>query len=83
MRLGEIISQALRDHKNSDAELNRYEAERRPVAKGVVAMTHRITLMATMRSPFWCRVRNWLLWGIMGLPFARAFITRKIAELEH
>ena len=63
--------------------LDRYEAERRPVAKDVVALTHRITLMATLKSPFLCWLRDCFIWSVMSIPVARLWFIRQIAELEH
>ena len=41
--------------------LDSYERERRPVAKGVVSTTDRLTRLATVRSPLFRRLRNALL----------------------
>jgi len=41
--------------------LDSYERERRPVAKGVVSTTDRLTRLATVRSPLLRRLRNALL----------------------
>jgi len=41
--------------------LDSYEPERRPVARGVVSTAHRLTRLATMRSPVARRLRNALL----------------------
>ena len=43
--------------------LDSYERERRPVAREVVSMTHRLTRIATMRSPVARRIRNALIAG--------------------
>jgi 2-polyprenyl-6-methoxyphenol hydroxylase-like FAD-dependent oxidoreductase len=39
-------------------DLDEYEAKRRPVAKGVVAMTNQLTRAATARNPVARRIRN-------------------------
>jgi 2-polyprenyl-6-methoxyphenol hydroxylase-like FAD-dependent oxidoreductase len=83
VRLGEILSEAVLEAKSSDADLDRYEKERRPVAAGVVALTHRITTMATMRSPWLGVLRNWGLWMVMCIPFVRRAVTYRLAELDH
>ncbi|MDQ3590103.1 MAG: FAD-dependent monooxygenase [Actinomycetota bacterium] len=41
--------------------LESYDQERRPVAREVVSMTHRLTRLATMRSPALRRLRNVLI----------------------
>jgi 2-polyprenyl-6-methoxyphenol hydroxylase-like FAD-dependent oxidoreductase len=41
--------------------LDSYERERRPVAKGVVSTTDRLTRLATVRSPLLRRLRNTLI----------------------
>ena len=82
-RLGQILSEAVGKGKSSEADLDRYGAERRPVAEGVVALTHRITLMGTLKSPFLGMLRNWFIWTVMSLPFMRSWIVFKLSELEH
>jgi 2-polyprenyl-6-methoxyphenol hydroxylase-like FAD-dependent oxidoreductase len=42
----------------SDAHLDRYQAVRRPVALGVIAMTDRLTRATTVSSPLLQAVRN-------------------------
>jgi 2-polyprenyl-6-methoxyphenol hydroxylase-like FAD-dependent oxidoreductase len=46
-------------------DLDAYEARRRPVAVGVVTMTHRLTRAATARNPVIRRIRNTVL-GLAG-----------------
>jgi 2-polyprenyl-6-methoxyphenol hydroxylase-like FAD-dependent oxidoreductase len=53
--LAERLSGVLRDGK-SDAALDRYESERRPVAAQVVHLTDRLTTLATVNG----RTRRWL-----------------------
>ena len=48
----------------TDALLDSYERERRAVAEGVVAMTHRMTRVATLRSRAQRIVRNVVMSGV-------------------
>jgi 2-polyprenyl-6-methoxyphenol hydroxylase-like FAD-dependent oxidoreductase len=68
LRLAEALGAAL--HGDASA-LMRYEAERRPVAKGVIALAHRLTRLATAPRG-WRPLRNALL-GLLGRlpPFRR------------
>ncbi|WP_064745179.1 FAD-dependent monooxygenase [Pseudonocardia acaciae] len=54
-----------------DALLDTYESERRPVAEGVVAQTHRLTTLATMRGPLRTTLRNAALRTLGRLPPVR------------
>ncbi|KUI55099.1 Pentachlorophenol 4-monooxygenase [Cytospora mali] len=83
VRLGEVLSEAVLAGKTSDDALGRYEGERRPVAKGVVALTHRMTMMGTLKAPFLGAVRNWFLWAVMSMPWARYWMTYRLSELDH
>jgi 2-polyprenyl-6-methoxyphenol hydroxylase-like FAD-dependent oxidoreductase len=69
LRLAEALEAALHGDANA---LARYEAERRPVAKGVIALAHRLTRLATARRA-WRPLRNALL-GLLGrlAPFRRS-----------
>jgi 2-polyprenyl-6-methoxyphenol hydroxylase-like FAD-dependent oxidoreductase len=49
------------DEGAAGALLDSYEAERRQVALGVISTTHRLTRLATVRSPVARRLRNILL----------------------
>src|SRR5215213_1343685 len=49
------------DDAAAGALLDSYEAERRQVALGVISITHRLTRLATVRSPVARRLRNILL----------------------
>lgn len=60
------LALVLRGYADSSAAgrlLDSYERERRPVAQEVVSATHRITRLATMRSPVGRRIRNLLISG--------------------
>ena len=63
------LALVLRGHADEGAAgslLDSYEAERRQVALGVVSTTHRLTRLATVRSPVARRLRNALL-AVAGL----------------
>ncbi|ROW09551.1 hypothetical protein VMCG_02322 [Cytospora schulzeri] len=81
-RLGEVLSEALTGGKTSDGALDRYHGERRPVAKGVIGLTHRMTVVGTLKSPFLGAVRNWFIWAVMSIPWAREWVTWRLSELE-
>jgi 2-polyprenyl-6-methoxyphenol hydroxylase-like FAD-dependent oxidoreductase len=68
LRLAESLEAALQGDAKA---LVRYEAERRPVAKGVIALAHRLTRLATAPR-IWRPLRNALL-GLLGRlpPFRR------------
>jgi 2-polyprenyl-6-methoxyphenol hydroxylase-like FAD-dependent oxidoreductase len=55
--LAELLADVLGGHASA-AVLDRYETVRRPVALGVVAMTHRLTRAATVRHPLSRFLRN-------------------------
>ena len=61
LRLAESLEAALQGDANA---LVRYEAERRPVAKGVIALAHRLTRLATV-TRVWRPLRNLVL-GMLG-----------------
>jgi 2-polyprenyl-6-methoxyphenol hydroxylase-like FAD-dependent oxidoreductase len=61
LRLAEALEAALQGDANA---LARYETERRPVAKGVISLAHRLTRLATAPRA-WRPLRNALL-GLLG-----------------
>jgi 2-polyprenyl-6-methoxyphenol hydroxylase-like FAD-dependent oxidoreductase len=61
LRLAEALGAALQGDANA---LVRYEVERRPVAKGVISLAHRLTRLATAPRA-WRPLRNALL-GLLG-----------------
>lgn len=65
----------------AESELDRYEAERRPVAADVVTFTHRLTRLATARRLPQQKARNVLLQGLGRLPPARRTIAMNLSEL--
>lgn len=82
-RLGQILSEAMKEGKTTAADLDRYENERRPVAKGVVAFTHQMTVMGTLKNPWLRFLRNWFIWLVMSIPMFRYALVFKLAELQH
>ncbi|MCT9929602.1 FAD-dependent oxidoreductase [Planotetraspora sp. A-T 1434] len=64
-----------------ETELDRYEAERRPVAAEVVALTHRMTRLATLgRGPLQ-KVRNAVLRTLDWLPVVERTVAMTLSEL--
>ncbi|MFG2880294.1 FAD-dependent oxidoreductase [Streptomyces sp. NPDC048337] len=65
------------------AALDGYEARRRPVALHVVALTHRMTRVATTRNGAVRTVRNTLLPLLARIPALRNRLARELAELDY
>lgn len=65
-----------------ESGLDKYEDRRRPVAKGVVSLTDRMTRMATLRAPQARFARNILLGIALRIPVLRRKLTMRIAELK-
>ena len=74
------LTAVLRDGA-ADAVLDQYEAERRPVAEGVVAMTHRITRVATIDSVPLRKARNALLRALDWVPAVHHSLAMSLSEL--
>ncbi len=74
------LTAVLRDG-GAEAELDRYEAERRPVAAGVVAFTHRMTRIATMSRLPQQKVRNMVLRTLNQIPSVRRTLAMNLSEL--
>ena len=66
----------------SGSLLDSYERERKQVAREVVATTHRITRLATVRSPFARRLRNVLLSGADRTGRLAGRLARNLAEID-
>ena len=62
--------------------LDSYERERKQVAREVVATTHRITRLATMRSPLVRRVRNVLLSAVDRTGRLAGRLARNLSEID-
>ncbi len=65
-----------------ESGLDGYEDRRRPVAKGVVSLTDRVTRMATLRAPQARLARNLVLGIVLRIPVLRRRVTMRIAELK-
>ncbi|CAL9338736.1 Flavin-dependent monooxygenase [Streptomyces sp. enrichment culture] len=64
-------------------DLDAYEARRRPVALRVVALTDRMTRVATARGRTLCALRNTLLPALARIPAFRNRLARELAELDY
>ncbi|MFD8886502.1 FAD-dependent oxidoreductase [Streptomyces erythrochromogenes] len=64
-------------------DLDGYEAARRPVALRVVALTDRMTRVATTRNRALRAVRNTLLPALAGIPALRTRLATELAELNY
>ncbi|MER7826771.1 FAD-dependent monooxygenase [Streptomyces sp. NPDC096097] len=64
-------------------DLDGYEARRRPVARRVVALTHRMTRAATVRNPLLRAARNALLPLLARVPALRDRLATELAELSY
>ncbi|WP_030961422.1 FAD-dependent oxidoreductase [Streptomyces sp. NRRL S-378] len=64
-------------------DLDGYEAARRPVALRVVALTHRMTRVATTRNRILRAVRNTLLPVLARVPALRVRLATELAELNY
>jgi 2-polyprenyl-6-methoxyphenol hydroxylase-like FAD-dependent oxidoreductase len=65
-----------------DSVLDEYETERRPVAAEVVALTHRITRIATVDSVPLRTTRNALLRALDWVPAVHHSLAMKLSELS-
>jgi 2-polyprenyl-6-methoxyphenol hydroxylase-like FAD-dependent oxidoreductase len=79
--LGRLLTGVLTGRTGAD-QLNTYEATRRPVATGVVTMTHRMTRAATARNPLARTVRNAVLTVAGRLPPVRRKLAMTLSELS-
>jgi 2-polyprenyl-6-methoxyphenol hydroxylase-like FAD-dependent oxidoreductase len=78
--LAEALTQTLRD--GDDARLDIWAAERHRVATDVVALTHRMTRLATMKSPTAQTLRNAVIALAGHVPAVRSALARTLAELD-
>jgi 2-polyprenyl-6-methoxyphenol hydroxylase-like FAD-dependent oxidoreductase len=79
--LAELLADVLGGH-TPVADLDRYETVRRPVALGVVAMTHRLTGAATVRHPLARSLRNTALRAAGRLRPVRHAFAMNLSELS-
>lgn len=66
----------------SDAMLDSYDAERRPVAEAVLSATDRATRMVTLRNPLARWARDSAVGVLARLPSLRRRLIRSVADLE-
>lgn len=78
--LAEALTSALRD--SDEARLDVWAARRHKVARDVVALTDRMTRVATMKSPMAQVLRNMAVAFAGHLPPVRAAVARTLAELN-
>jgi 2-polyprenyl-6-methoxyphenol hydroxylase-like FAD-dependent oxidoreductase len=78
--LAEALTETLKD--GEDARLDAWAASRHRVARGVVAMTDRMTRMATMKSATGKALRNIAVEFAGHIPPVRAALARTLAELD-
>ena len=83
VRLAQILNDALQHDMASAADLDRYETERRPIARDVVAFANRFTVVNTLKSQILCTMRNWLIWILTKIPVVRYSIAYKMSGLGH
>lgn len=62
--------------------LDSYERARRPAARRVIALTDRMTRLATVRNPLLRRVRNAAIGTALHSPRVQAALARRIAQLD-
>jgi len=62
--------------------LDSYEAERMPVARSVVAITDRMTRMATAQNAALQHLRDWLLPVLTGIPYVKEAMAERMAEVS-
>jgi 2-polyprenyl-6-methoxyphenol hydroxylase-like FAD-dependent oxidoreductase len=67
----------------NEKQLNDYESTRRPVAERVVALTHRMTRVATLHSPRTRAVRNAMIRLIGRIPAVPRRIATELAGLRN
>jgi 2-polyprenyl-6-methoxyphenol hydroxylase-like FAD-dependent oxidoreductase len=82
MALGHLLVSVLSGHAD-DSHLDEYERIRRPVAERVVALTDRMTRMATLRTPGSRAMRNAVITTIGRVPAAPRWLASELAGLHH
>jgi 2-polyprenyl-6-methoxyphenol hydroxylase-like FAD-dependent oxidoreductase len=78
--LAEVLLETLKD--GDDARLDTWASERHRVGRDVVAMTDRMTRMATMKSATGKALRNIAVAFAGHLPPVRAALAKTLAELD-
>ena len=80
MSLAPLLAEVLRG--GDQAVLDRWAADRHRIAAEVIAMTDRMTKMATLTSPLGQSVRNAAVALLGHMPPVRAAAARRLAELD-
>jgi len=80
--LGRILA-AVVAKRTTEGQLDEYGRIRRPVAERVVAFTHRMTRLATLRNRRAQSVRNALIGMITRIPAVRRWLATELAELRY
>ncbi len=78
--LAHVLAETLRD--GDEARLDEWAVARHRIAMDVVALTDRMTRMATMKSPVGQSLRNAAIAFAGHIPPVRAAFARKLAELD-
>jgi 2-polyprenyl-6-methoxyphenol hydroxylase-like FAD-dependent oxidoreductase len=78
--LARVLNETLKD--GNDARLDDWAAERHKVARDVVALTDRMTRLATIKSPAAQSLRNIAVAFADHLPPVRATLANRLAELN-
>jgi 2-polyprenyl-6-methoxyphenol hydroxylase-like FAD-dependent oxidoreductase len=78
--LAHALTETLRD--GDEARIDRWAEARHRIAADVVALTDRITRVATMKSPIGQSLRNAAVAFMGHLPPIRAAIARNLAEIN-
>lgn len=79
--LGGLIGEVISGARGADAS-DAYERERRAAARGVIALTDRMTRMATLRRPALRSVRNAAMGVVLGREGVRRALATRIAQLD-
>jgi 2-polyprenyl-6-methoxyphenol hydroxylase-like FAD-dependent oxidoreductase len=80
--LEQVVTGGPGSHGSDDTELDRWATARHSVASEVVALTDRMTRVATLGSPAARSVRNVAIRAAGHLPFLTHALARKLAELD-
>ncbi|MCX6408603.1 MAG: FAD-dependent monooxygenase [Propionibacteriales bacterium] len=79
--LADLLSDVVAGNR-ADEDLAEYERLRRVAAQRVIALTDRMTRLATLRSPVLRPVRNAVIGAFLGSPRRQTALARRIAQLD-
>ncbi|KAI7207343.1 hypothetical protein KC365_g16605 [Hortaea werneckii] len=74
-----VLKAAVIDDEDSEAALDRYERVRRPIAKGIIQMTHRLTVVGQWKSAWAKWARDWFIGVFMQVAGVEAGVTKRLA----